>query len=449
VWAEVGDETLVVAPPQAGVWSASRAGDFVHLKPTRRLGWALKELQTAGGEAYYVLKNVRAGTYLRLTEEQVFIWDLMDGEHTIQDIAVAYFVRFKSLAIQGLLVFMGQLEAKGFLAGTRVNAYAQTAAALGQRRLSSLGRRLWRAFTQTTFAIRGIDGLLATLYRGGVFLVFTRPVQLAVLLVTLAGLVAFAHHVYTGAYSVLTGGSEQVTLGLVALYAAQFLAVFLHEAAHAFTCKHYGREVRRAGFMIYLGMPAFFVDTTDVWMEPRRPRLLVSWAGPYSGFFLASLASLLALAAPSPFVGGLLFQFAFTCNVLSFTNLNPLLTLDGYYILMDWLETPMLRARAQRFVRQDLWRKLRGGERFEREERMFAVYGLLSLGWTAMAVLSVLRLLGTSVLRFLQGVLGPGTGLAVMVVLALGLAVLLLLPFVRGLAAARRRPPGEAPGEPG
>ncbi len=439
VWAELGGETLVVARPKETVWSAAKAKNYATYRPARRLGWALKRLETARGEEYYILKNLRAGTYLRLSAEQVFLWDLMDGDHTIQDMAVAYFVRYQSLAITGLLTFLGQLEAKGFLAEPRVNVYAHTAARLGQGRLQGLGRQLWHALTQMTFSIRGIDGLVGRLYNSGGFILFARPLQWAMLAVTLAGLLAFAYHLLAGRYSVIRGGGHYLALGLAALYLAQFVAVFLHEAAHALTCKHYGREVRRAGFMLYLGTPAFFVDTTDIWMEPRRPRILVSAAGPYSGFFLASVASLLIFAAPSPFVAGLLYQFAFACNLLSFTNLNPLLQLDGYYILMDRLEIPMLRARALRFVQGELWRKLGRSEPLGREERVYAVFGLLALAWTALAVFSVLRLLGSTLLRGLQALLGPTLGWAALAALAVGLATLLLWPFIRGLVAEKRR----------
>jgi putative peptide zinc metalloprotease protein len=51
----------------------------------------------------------------------------------------------------------------------------------------------------------------------------------------------------------------------------------------------------------------------------------------------------------------------------------PLLELDGYYMLVDWLEIPLLRSRAFAFVRSDLWRKLRARQPFDREERIFAV----------------------------------------------------------------------------
>jgi len=387
IWEKVGDETLVLTQPQASLWSATvQAGDFTQRKPTRRLGWALKQLETVGGEGYYILKNLRIGTYLRLNEKQVFLWNLLDGQHTLRDMAVAYFAEYRSLALQGIVALLGQLEAKGFLMESRGNLFANTAQALGQNRMRRLRGWLVGTFLQKTYSISGIDNIIMKLYKAGVFLVFTKPAQLLILLITIAGLAAFSYHAWQGTYSILRGGSGNLAPGLVGLYLSQFFAILLHEAAHAFACKHYGRQVRRAGFMIYLGMPAFFVDTSDIWMEPRRPRLLVSWAGPYSGFFLGALSSLLIFAIPSQSLAGWFFQFAFTCILLSFANLNPLLLWDGYYLLMDWLEMPMLRQRALSFVRGDLWKKISAGESFGRDDKIYAVFGLLSLAWTVIAV---------------------------------------------------------------
>ena len=392
LWAQVGDETLVLVTgpanqDSAGVWQATKqAGDYTHRKPTRRLGWALKRLQTVSGEAYSVLKNTRSGTYLRLSDEQVFLWNLMDGQHSVRDLAVAYFNEYKSLALQRIVALLGQLEARGFLMQAGDDLFANTAQALGQNRMQRLRSWLVSTFLQKTYSIRGIDRAISKLYRAGIFVLFSKPVQLLILLISIAGLVAFGYHAGWGSYSIVRGSSGNLAFGLVGLYTAQFLAILLHEAAHAFTCKHYGRQVRQAGFMIYLGMPAFFVDTSDIWMEPRRPRLLVSWAGPYSGFFLAALSSLLIFALPSPALDGWFFKFAFICILLSFANLNPLLLWDGYYLLMDWLEMPMLRPRAFNFVRRDLWKKISTRETFGRDDKIYTVYGLLSLIWTVMAI---------------------------------------------------------------
>jgi len=174
--------------------------------------------------------------------------------------------------------------------------------------------------------------------------------------------------------------------------------VLIHEVAHAITLKHFKREVRRGGFILYYGFPGWFVDTSDVWLSPRRARILVSWAGPYSGLVLAGLCSLLVLfATPDPLIGGLLFTAALSANLVSLQQLNPLLAYDGYYMLIDWLEMPRLGRRAKAFVRRDLWRKLRAREALNREERVFAIFGALSLAWTVVALWMMLV--------FLQGVL--------------------------------------------
>jgi putative peptide zinc metalloprotease protein len=440
VWSQSSDKTLLIDSPQITAWSgATQGGSITDQRPTRRLGWALKKLATAGGEEYFVLKNMRTGAYLRLTEPQVFLWNLMDGEHTVQDLAVAYFIQYKAMAIDGLLTLLGQLEARGFLAASHVNLYSATAGAIRRGRIGPRLYRLWQALTSATISIRGLDRWFTALYRYGGFLLFTRPAQVIILVATIAGLVAYAYLAMGGTYSILTGGGQYASLGLIGLYVAQMVALFAHETSHALACKHYKREVRRAGFLFYLGMPSFFVDTTDIWMEPRRPRLLVSWAGPYCGFFLASLASLLAFVMPNPFIGGLLFQFASASNLVSFFNLNPLLQLDGYYILMDWLEMPLLRARAINFVQSGLWRKLRRREAFGREERIFTVFGLLALAWTTSALWSTLRFYGRSILSFFQGSLGEIGGLAVGGVLVGVLGALLFWPLFGNLVTGRRR----------
>lgn len=440
LWSQSSDRTLLIASPQTTAWSGAVQGaSITDQRPMRRLGWALKKLTTAGGEEYSVLKNMRTGTYLRLTEPQVFLWNLMDGEHTVQDLAVAYFIQYKALAIDGLLTFLGQLESRGFLAASHVNLYSATAGAIRRGRIGARLYRLWQALTSATISVHGVDHFFGALYRYGGFLLFTRPAQVAILIVTIAGLAGYVYLAFSGEYSVLTGGGARASLGLLGLYLAQMVALFTHEASHALACRHYKREVRRAGFLIYLGMPSFFVDTTDIWMEPRGPRLLVSWAGPYSGFFLAGLASALTFIIPDRFVCGLLFQFASASALVSFFNLNPLLQLDGYYILMDFLEMPLLRTRAIGFVRTGLWHKLRRREPFSREERLFAVYGTLALAWTVSAVGSTLRFFGGTILRFFKGLLGPAAGLVIGGALVALLAALLFWPLASSLAPGRRR----------
>ena len=147
---------------------------------------------------------------------------------------------------------------------------------------------------------------------------------------------------------------------LAALWCALLVSFFLHESAHALTVKHYRRSLRAGGLMLYFGMPAFFVDTSDIWRSPRRARMLVSAAGPMSDLFVGGLAALLVLLRPGDtLLNSIAYKLAFTCYIATLFNANPLLELDGYYILVDWLRLPDLRRRALEFVRGPLWRKVK------------------------------------------------------------------------------------------
>src|SRR3989338_2400290 len=122
---------LASGPARAGIWGADQFpaahGDRVAkpgwefadsyapqvFKPQRTDDWELKKLATKKGEAYYVLKNLRQVHYVRLSESQAYLWDLMDGTRTVQDLAVENLLRFHTLATDGLLALINQLRANG------------------------------------------------------------------------------------------------------------------------------------------------------------------------------------------------------------------------------------------------------------------------------------------------------------------------------------------------
>ncbi len=442
MWSRAREETVVVSRPEAGgVFRAKLAGrDLTTWRPRRRPGWALKELADHTGQRYWILKNLRENTYVRLSAEQVFIWQELDGDATVQDIAVAYMIAYGRLAINALLLLLDRLQQRGFIEAPLLNVYGAVDESVARRRTNAWPRRLLRAFLNTEFAIQGIDGWITRTYRWGGRLLFTPPAQVAFLLVALAGAAAFLVHIRGGAYSVFTGAGGWLVIGVLTLYVLQALTLLIHEWSHAVTAKHFRRQVRKGGFLLYLGMPAAFVDTTDIWMSPRRERILVSWAGPYSGFILGGLASLLILVIPNVLVQGVFYQLAFLTYLTSFMNLNPLLKLDGYYILMDWLEIPRLREKSLAFVAAEMWPRLRAREPLSREERLFAVFGSLSAAWTALALLLAVQLWGGGLLDLIRGLSGTLAGAAVLIVAGLAILWLLLRRYVwRPLRRARRR----------
>ena len=180
----------------------------------------------------------------------------------------------------------------------------------------------------------------------------------------------------------LTGGSY--LLGAIVLLLLNVLALACHELGHALATKHAGREVPAAGLLVYFGIPSVFVDTTDVWMAGRRARMLVTAAGPATGLVLAGSMQLVGLAVPA--LGPLAFKLAFAWYLNALFNLNPFLVLDGYYLLMDWLEIPNLRARGLSWVGSRLRGRPPRWSVLDREGRIVALYGMLAVLWVAVAV---------------------------------------------------------------
>lgn len=125
-----------------------------------------------------------------------------------------------------------------------------------------------------------------------------------------------------------------------------FVSIVIHEAGHALTTKHYGREVPRVGVGWYWFGPMAWVDTSDMWLEGRWPRIAVSLAGPYAELALGSVAALAAWLAPDPVLSAALWQFALLSYVSVLVNFDPLMEFDGYYVLIDLLDKPNLRPRS-------------------------------------------------------------------------------------------------------
>ena len=56
---------------------------------------------------------------------------------------------------------------------------------------------------------------------------------------------------------------------MLVILALNYFLTFCHELGHATVLVHHGRRVKSAGFMIYFGSPAFFVDSSDGLMLDR------------------------------------------------------------------------------------------------------------------------------------------------------------------------------------
>src|SRR5207253_314571 len=138
---------------------------------------------------------------------------------------------------------------------------------------------------------------------------FFTPAGLGLIwLLAIGGILVFVFA--TRKHTLLDVGGAGI-IGLLAAILGYSVSLTVHELAHALATKSYGRKVPRGGFMVMMGMPYAFVDTTDMWFEPSGPRIVVSLAGPVATIALAFFFSAFALFIPNPVASGISFQIAF------------------------------------------------------------------------------------------------------------------------------------------
>jgi len=193
-----------------------------------------------------------------------------------------------------------------------------------------------------------------------------------------------------------------------------------------------GRKVPKAGVLLYFGSLAWFVDTTDIWLLSKRSRIAVSLAGPAATVILSGLLTTLIALFPASPLNPTLFQAAFMGYMSTLLNLTPIMEYDGYYILMDWLEIPMLRKKALAFVREKLPAKVfKERSRFSREDTIFTVFGLLAVVWSGLLLLFAVYMWQSRVGKMIADLIG---GRDILSSLLSGAMILIAgLPLILGL----------------
>jgi multidrug resistance efflux pump len=162
------------------------------------------------------------------------------------------------------------------------------------------------------------------------------------------------------------------------------LTTTAHEFAHGLTCKRFGGEVREIGFMLLYFQPAFYCNISDAWLFPEKSkRLWVTFAGAYLDLFVWALATITWwVVEPGTWVSFIAMIVMATSGIRTFFNLNPLIKLDGYYLLSDFLEVPNLRQRSVGYVKRAIARLCGSADEgvrvTRRERRIYVTYGVLA-----------------------------------------------------------------------
>ena len=345
--------------------------------------------QVFRGEASFVVKDPATQKYFRFRPVEMGVMRYFDGARTPDEIAAALTEQGIRLTARTVEAFARKLASIGLLERTLVE---RTTLELERMRAERRKRRRPALFRGELLRMRwslGDPDQLFTRVMPAIRWMFTRAF-------IVASVAMFA------AYFLILGATwtefsstvaqlyslHSITFSsIVILWLTGLVVILIHEVGHGFTCKYFGGEVHEMGFMLIYFQPAFYCNVNDAWSFPAlRARLWVTAAGGWIQLVVASVAAI-AWYVATP--GTLVSEAAVAAMIVGgattlVTNANPLLPLDGYFALTDWLEIPNLRIRAREYfawwVRRHVLRvDLPEPAASDREKRVFLIYGSLAL----------------------------------------------------------------------
>lgn len=364
------------------------------------------------------LKNPKNNKYFRLSETGYFIWQRFDGNHTISNITSDLMKErneFHPLLVSQL---KNELESAGFLQKSGVNELISKNIATNW--LIKIALFLEHILTYS-ISIPKFDKILSRWYEKFFYIFFSKPVIYTFNTIIAIGLFLFFFTIPSS--SEILNNSPYTQLIILLSIPVSLLLVIPHELAHALAVKHFKRTVYDFGVGWFWISPMAYCDTSDMWLESdNKKRLVVDIAGIYIHLFFCGIAMICTFFIQEPNFKLFFWIIAVTNYFGIISNLDAIIELDGYYILMDYLDKPNLKTASIRWLLHDV-KKTFLDSTLKKEfapEITYWIYVMIYLIVTIFANIFVIQIV-------LEGVLGHQS-IWTPIILAL---VLLIIPIIK------------------
>lgn len=292
--------------------------------------------------------------YYRFSPAQWELARLFDGQRSYEEVAEIYSSQIgTAVGTEQIREFAEQLDD----AGLTYETHLEKNLAMRDKLLAQRGRRSESKinFAHISFSAWDPDRYLDWLDGAAGHFIYSRwCVLTALLLFAFEALVVVNNWHSIGPDTALFFNFGQKSFVEFARFWVLILIVgFMHESAHGLTCKHYGGQVHSMGLMFLYLVPCFFVDVTESWVSGTKvQRVATIIAGIWIELVLCAIAMIFWLQAPA---GGwfhsLMYEFILLTGFAAVViNLNPLIKLDGYYLLTEIIEIPDLKERSTAFL---------------------------------------------------------------------------------------------------
>ena len=285
--------------------------------------------------------------YYRFSPAQWELAGLFDGQRSYEDVADLYSVKTGTPLAQKK--FGGLPSSWILLASSMRRTRKRTWPCATNCWLNAAGAQNQRSTSHTSVFPPGIRIDISAGLMGWLVILFTAAGAwlTALLLFAFESVVVVNNWHSMGPDTALFFNFAQKSLAEFARFWFLILIVgFLHESAHGLTCKHYGGQVHSMGLMFLYLVPCFFVDVTESWVSGTKvQRLATIIAGIWIELVVCAIAMMFWLQTPA---GGWfhssMYEFILLTGFAAVViNLNPLIKLDGYYLLTEIIEIPDLK----------------------------------------------------------------------------------------------------------
>lgn len=397
--------------------------------------------QAEGGEVRWVVRAGSSGKYLRVGEREQLLLSLMDGERTVAEIATGFTARAREpVQASEVATFVSQMR--------KLQVVEETAEARNLLLLEKARqRRKERHFAGKMgslffFRVKLLDPdrLLVAVERR-VRWIFTRwflCVAGALVVAAVAVLWSRSAEVFDRLSSFSWTGDGAGTT-FAGIWTVALCIVALHELGHGVACKHWGGDVHEMGFLLLFFQPCFYCNVNDAWtFDSRAQRLWVTAAGGFVEVVLGSFCVLLwaatELGTAIHTVSYLVFMISLSSTLVF--NMNPLIKLDGYYLLADLLGIENLREKSLAQLHWLIRGRILGqpaarATEDPREAWILATYGILSSCYLGLLLVVIAVVV-------LGAVTGEGGASLPLVVIMGFLGWMILKPVVKMLGGAMK-----------
>lgn len=300
-------------------------------RPQRKTDIILHRKKMEDGSEDFILEDKRSHIFLRLSREGALVWEHLDGKKTLKDLTLLVFEKQHVFAPHMIAGVIALLRKADFLESPLQKA-SWIARLVGDEERPSLLGRLFRIMNWT-YARRDADRWMHALYTHGGHYFFSRTAIVIEAIIILFGAVLYILN-FSFDFLRLPEMSEWIHVALMLI-----VSIFFHELGHALMVKAYGRSVGGIGCGWHWCVPFFFVDTSSMWLEGRRARAAVAFAGPAVNLLFGALSSGAAVLFSSSSVDFFFWSFATLSYVIVLINLVPLFQMDGEMILHELMGT--------------------------------------------------------------------------------------------------------------